>query len=144
MALRTCWWTVVVVLALAGAQAIAAPLAGEEAGMRTKTNTWTSLGLSGGGAMYLPTFSPADPNWMLLSCDMSGAYRSLDGGKSWEMIHYRQLSGSTRVRPAFHPTDPNIAFAPAGWGGLKVTRDKGATWHAVESAPHGLSTIAID
>ena len=117
----------------------------EEAAMRAKTAEWQSLGLSGGGAMYMPTFSAADPNWMLLSCDMSGAYRSLDGGTSWEMIHYRQLNGSTRVRPAFHPTDPNIAYAPAGWrGGLRRTKDKGKSWEEMPGSPSGPSAIALD
>jgi len=117
----------------------------KEVEMNTATRAWQSLGLSGGGAMYLPTFSPADPNWMLLSCDMSGAYRSLDGGESWEMIHYRQLNGNTRVRPAFHPTDPNVAYAAAGWrGGLRVTKDKGKTWERMPGAPAGPSAVALD
>ena len=78
---------------------------------------WTSIGLGGGGAMYTPAISPADPSLILLSCDMSGVYRSTDGGKNWEMIHYRQLTSSTRVRPAWHPTDPNVAFAAGRFGG---------------------------
>ena len=113
--------------------------------MPAKRAEWQSIGLSGGGAMYMPTFSPADPNWMLLSCDMSGAYRSLDGGNSWEMIHYRQLNGNTRVRPAFHPSDPNVAYAAAGWrGGLRMTRDKGKSWEEMPGSPSGPSAIALD
>ena len=75
------------------------------------TPAWTSLGLGGGGAMYTPAISPVDPNLILLGCDMSGAYRTTDGGRSWEMIHYRQLTGSTTVRPAWHPAEPGLAFA---------------------------------
>ena len=78
---------------------------------------WTSLGLGGGGAMYTPAISPVDPNLILLGCDMSGAYRTTDGGRNWEMIHYRQLNGSTTVRPAWHPTDPRMAWAADGWRG---------------------------
>ena len=51
---------------------------------------WTSLGLSGGGGMFTPAISPADPNLVLVNCDMSGVYRSIDGGQNWEMIHYPQ------------------------------------------------------
>src|SRR5215469_11042577 len=72
---------------------------------------WTPLGLGGGGAMYMPAISPADPRLMLLGCDMSGSYRSTDGGRNWEMIHYRQLTGTTSVRPIWHPGDPEVAFA---------------------------------
>ncbi len=80
-------------------------------------SSWTSLGLGGGGAMFTPAISPVDPNLILLNCDMSGGYRSIDGGKSWELIHYQQLTGSTRVCPVWHPTDPAIAFSGDGWRG---------------------------
>ena len=116
----------------------------EEAAM-TKTTTWTSLGLGGGGAMFTPAISPADPNLILVNCDMSGAYRSFDGGQTWEMIHYRQLIGSTRVRPVWHPTDPTTAFAAGGWRApLKVTHDKGKTWSVVSGAPAGITALAVD
>jgi photosystem II stability/assembly factor-like uncharacterized protein len=94
--------------------------------------------------MYTPAISPADPNLILLNCDMSGAYRSTDGGRNWELLHYRQLQGSTRVRPVWHPTDPAIAFAANGWqGNLVVTRDHGRHWSEV-SGPSGVTAIEID
>jgi photosystem II stability/assembly factor-like uncharacterized protein len=107
--------------------------------------SWTSLGLGGGGAMFSPSISPVDPNLILLSCDMSGIYRSTDGGKNWDLIHYRQLASSTRVRPVWHSADPNIAFAAGGEGGtLKMTRDKGRTWSPVPACPSAVSAIGID
>jgi photosystem II stability/assembly factor-like uncharacterized protein len=109
------------------------------------SGSWEPIGLGGGGAMYTPAVSPADPRRILLSCDMSGAYRSWDGGLSWTMIHYRQLTGSTQARPRWHPTDPSIAFAASGWrGDLKMTRDGGMTWHGVDGTPEEISAIAID
>jgi hypothetical protein len=47
--------------------------------------------------------------------------KSTDGGASWELIHYRQLTSSTRVNPVWHPTDPDTAFAAGGWGGSSTT-----------------------
>ena len=110
-----------------------------------RQSEWTAIGLGGGGAMYMPAVSPADPRLMLLGCDMSGSYRSIDGGKTWEMIHHRQLSGTTSVRPIWHPTDPDVAFAASGWRGpLKVTRDRGKTWSLVPAGPTEVDAIGID
>jgi photosystem II stability/assembly factor-like uncharacterized protein len=101
--------------------------------------------LGGGGATFTPAISPADPGRILLSCDMSGVYRSEDGGKNWEMIHYRQLSQATSVRPQWHPTDRNIAFAAGGSAvQLKKTADGGKSWRDVQGGPNGVSAIGID
>ena len=43
--------------------------------------SWRPVGMGGGGAMFTSAISPADPKRILLSCDMSGVYRSADGGK---------------------------------------------------------------
>ena len=82
---------------------------------------WVPVDLSGGG-MFAPAISPAGPNLMMLNCDMSAAYLSEDGGRTWRMIHHAQLRSDTACRPAFHPTDPNIIYASAA-GRLEISRD---------------------
>ncbi|MGO9202944.1 MAG: hypothetical protein ACLQM8_20690 [Limisphaerales bacterium] len=42
---------------------------GKEIARRTR---WTCVSLSGGGGMFTPAISPADPNLVLVNCDMSG------------------------------------------------------------------------
>src|SRR2546430_617982 len=109
-----------IVIALAGALGVAC-LAPAQAPDRASA-AWEPVGLSGGGAMFTPAISPADPKRMMVNCDMSAAYVTGDGGRSWRMIHYSQLHASTRCRPAFHPTDPNVIYAADGGSGLKVSR----------------------
>jgi photosystem II stability/assembly factor-like uncharacterized protein len=95
--------------------------------------------------MFMPAISPADPRLMLLGCDMSGSYRSTDGGKSWELIHYRQLSNTTAVRPIWHPTNSSIAFAASGRRGpLKMTTDWGKTWNVLPRGPAVVTAIGVD
>ncbi len=98
---------------------------------------WRPVGLAGGGAMFSAGGSPHDPRVMMISCDMSGAYLSHDGGRTWTMIHHRELRGCVYCRPLFHPTKPLVIYSPSGWQGrLKVTRDGGLSWRPfAEGAP---------
>lgn len=107
---------------------------------------WIPIGLSGGGSLFTPAISPADPRQIMMNCDMSAAYLSADGGRNWRMLHHTQLRGNTFCRPAFHPKDPNTIFAASGWPGqLKVTHDKGVSWTPIGNLPDGLKgEIAID
>ncbi len=89
---------------------------------------WEVTGMGGAGGMYTPTISPFDKNLMFLSCDMSGSYRSADGGKSWQLIHFLQLRSSRECRPAF--LDKKTVYW-AEDSSLRVSSDAGVTWKAV-------------
>ena len=97
---------------------------------------WRPVGLGGGGAMYSLAGCPLDPNVMMISCDMSGAYVSRDRGGTWRMIHHRQLRGCTSCSPAFHPRIAGRIYAGAGWSGrLRVSGDYGVTWKPFGDRP---------
>jgi len=105
---------------------------------------WEPLGLSGGGGMFAPAISPADPNLMMINCDMSAAYLSEDGGRHWRMIHHAQLRSDTRCRPGFHPTNPDVLYASSG-GRLRISRDRGRTFSALGNLKPSLQgEIAIN
>lgn len=127
-------------LCLPGVTSFAQPTTG----LATNPGSWEPVGLSGGGGMFSPAISPADPNLMMLNCDMSAAYLSADGGRNWRMVHHAQLHSDTRCRPAFHPTNPDILFASSG-GRLRVSRDRGRTFAPTGNLPDSLSgEIAIN
>jgi len=84
-------------------------------------------GIGGAGGMFTPAASPTEPDLMLVSCDMSGSYRSVDGGKHWEMIHWSQLHSSLSCRPLFAG---DAIYWIAG-GELRVSRDKAKSWSPV-------------
>jgi photosystem II stability/assembly factor-like uncharacterized protein len=105
---------------------------------------WEPVGLSGGGGMFSPAISPADPDLMMLNCDMSAAYVSEDGGRNWRMIHHGELRTDTRCRPAFHPSDPNVIYASSG-GQLRISRDRGRTFAPIGNLTEPLyGEIAIN
>jgi len=41
---------------------------------RLSTMDAAPVGLGGGGSLYAPVISPADPNVMVVACDMGGLY----------------------------------------------------------------------
>ncbi|MFH1023655.1 MAG: hypothetical protein V1809_09730 [Planctomycetota bacterium] len=133
-------------LALAFTVFLALPARAAEPDTAGDAGGWRPVGISGGGSMFGPAISPVDPRLMIINCDMSGAYRSADGGRNWRMIHHAQLGGNTFCRPAFHPTEARTVFAASGWSGnLKVSRDAGVTWADIGNLPAGLKgEIAID
>jgi photosystem II stability/assembly factor-like uncharacterized protein len=107
---------------------------------------WEPVGLSGGGMVYQAAISPADPDVMMLGCDMTGTYITSDGGRHWRLIDHRQLRSDHLCQPAFHPKDRRIVYAPHGYTWiLKVSRDLGEHWRTLSFVPTGLrGEIKID
>src|SRR3954465_3647480 len=68
---------------------------------------WTVLGPGGGGAQFHPTVSPHDPKRVLVSCDMTGAYLTENGGASWRMVNF----GTTVRFFAFDQERSNVVYA---------------------------------
>jgi len=111
---------------------------------RSEIHNWEPVGLSGGGGMFTPAISPANPNLMMLNCDMSAAYICEDGGRNWRMINHAQLRSDTRCKPGFHPSDPNVIYASSG-GQLRVSRDRGRMFAPVGNLKESLyGEIAIN
>ncbi|KPL01530.1 MAG: hypothetical protein AMK75_04395 [Planctomycetes bacterium SM23_65] len=92
---------------------------------------WEPVGLSGGGGMFTPAYSPIVPGLVMLSCDMGAEYLSRDGGRTWRMIPFRKLRANIRCTPAFHPTDPDVIFFGASDGTIMVSRDQGENWQSL-------------
>ena len=88
-------------------------------------------GLGGAGGMFVPSISPYEPKLMLVACDMSGSYRSLDGGQTWALIHCMQMNGN--AGSAFPAYLPDKIFWHRG-ALLRVSADKGVTWRDTAAA----------
>lgn len=114
--------------------------------MMTQENKWRCVGISGGGAPWTPAISPHDPDVMLLNCDMSGAYRTQDGGRTWQMLPWWALMGCPFCAPAFDQARPGVVYAAYSYNAtLRVSHDNGKTWRPAEgNPPGGLRFIAVD
>ena len=95
------------------------------------------VGPGGGGAMFHPQVSPHDPNTVLVACDMTGAYISHDGGKSWRMFNLR---GVTEFF-VFDPSDKNVIYAKGN--GLWRSQDNGETWKLIYPKPSAVKGVKM-
>jgi photosystem II stability/assembly factor-like uncharacterized protein len=95
------------------------------------------IGPGGGGAMFHPTVSPHDVNTVLVSCDMTGAYITHDGGKSWRMFNLRGVVQFF----VFDPLDKNVIYAQSS--GLWRSEDQGATWNLLYPKPSSIKSIKM-
>ena len=99
---------------------------------------FTIVGPGGGGAMFHPTISPLDPETVLVSCDMTGAYISHNGGKSWRMFNLRGVVEFF----VFDPNDKNVIYAQAT--GLWQSSDNGETWKLLYPRASAIKAIKMD
>ncbi|PYT81744.1 MAG: hypothetical protein DMG40_08515 [Acidobacteria bacterium] len=93
------------------------------------------IGPGGGGAMFHPTVSPHDLNTVLVACDMTGAYITHDGGKSWRMFNLRGVVQFF----VFDPLEKKVIYAQAS--GLWRSDDNGETWNLVYPKPSSIKSI---
>ena len=116
---------------------------------------WEVIGPGGGGGQFVPTISPHTPNDVLVSCDMTGAYITHDGGQSWRMFN---LQGTVRFF-LFDPADPKTIYVktfgppasmekdrPATIAALFRSSDSGRTWRFLrdDSPASQLTALAVD
>ncbi len=92
-------------------------------------NGWRILGPGGGGALYIPTIKPGDPDTALVACDMTGAYLTENGGQAWSEINLKALVKAF----AFDPANPSVIYA--GATGLYRSSDGGHQWQLVFPRP---------
>lgn len=95
-------------------------------------------GGEGGQVIRSLAISPSDPNFLLMGTDVGGIYRSLDGGRHWQVC---MVGWNARGGNAF-AVDPKNANRVLGVGanggdfgppamGLYLSTDKGASWKQV-------------
>lgn len=88
--------------------------------------------------MFNPTISPHDENTVLVSCDMTGAYITHDGGRSWRMFNLR---GTVRFF-AFDPVNPKTLYAYVT--GLWRSTNGGETWNLIYPKPSAIRGIRMN
>lgn len=96
---------------------------------------WVSVGLGGGGHVYVPTVNPHDPDHVFVSCDMTSSFVTFNGGESWRMFNLRGVISFY----AFDPSNDDVVYAKSS--SLYRSTDKGATWNLLYPSPSNMKGI---
>jgi len=103
--------------------------------------------MGGGGEMSAPSLSPQlngnVPSYMFLACDLTGLYRSTDGGQQWDFINQREMRAEQLATNLGGKNIPGCSIAfdfqnsgvmyRYGFGrGLRKSSDRGNTWGICE------------
>lgn len=106
--------------------------------LHAQPTSWTSVGVGGGGALFLPSFSPHNPDELYVACDMSEMFHSTDLGASWSQIDFRQLQVTGSVGRVQFTSDPSILYTlsnPNDMPRPMKSTDGGITWRELPSDP---------
>jgi photosystem II stability/assembly factor-like uncharacterized protein len=119
---------------------------------------WRRLGPGGGGVIMDVVPHPTDPSIVWVQTDLTGIFRSRDGGRTFERksgpverqeLLYEWMRGMDNEL-AFDPTDPNVLYWAMDGGiythpGLYRSTDGGDTWDKMPGSPDLMpGAIAVD
>jgi photosystem II stability/assembly factor-like uncharacterized protein len=88
---------------------------------------WKSVGPGGGGMAMAFAADPVDVNTIYFSNDMSGVFKTTDGGATWQCKNGGQEGGLYVAEIAIKPDERNIIFS-ASKRGLHKSTDGGESW----------------
>ena len=103
-----------------------------------RPGNFTIVGPGGGGAMFRPIVSPHDPNTVLVACDMTGAYITHDGGKSWRMFNLRGVAEFF----VFDPNQRNVIYVKST--ALWRSEDNGDSWKLLYPQPGAIKGVKMN
>ncbi|NMH89675.1 VPS10 domain-containing protein [Flavivirga algicola] len=93
-----------------------------------QTHNWTRTNPGGGG--WFGCVGASKSGIVLAGSDLSGAYRSRDGGQTWDVCGASRGFNGTHVSGlGFHRTNGNIMFIAGG--GIHKTTNGGDSWQSV-------------
>lgn len=98
--------------------------------LMAQSNNWKSTNPGGGG--WFSCIGASKSGIVLAGSDLSGAYRSKDGGQTWDVCGNNRGFNQTHVAGmGFHRTNGNIMFLGGGTNGIYKTTNGGNSWQNV-------------
>ena len=109
--------------------------------------TWYSRGMGGGGALFAPSFNPANNSEMSISCDMTPLFQSMDNGDHWTTTTFQHISAG-HASKMIYTNNPLIRYCISypSVNGMdyiipKKTTDGGNNWTQLQGNPDSTNEV---
>lgn len=110
---------------------------------------FNSRGVGGGGALFSPSFNPANPNEYYIACDMSELFHTTNLGVSYNQVDFNQFMGGHNSKVCY-ATTPNLLYSISYINDIGTpvkSIDNGVTWNTLAGNPdvtEVIYTIHVD
>lgn len=100
---------------------------------------WQNSGITGGSALFFPSFSPHDPDIIYMASDLTGLFYTMDGGISWDVVPFYKMRATVQSKVWFtsHPDTLYTLYNDFETVRQYVFRsdDGGQSWASISSDP---------
>lgn len=97
-------------------------------------------GPGGAGGLYIPSFSPYHKGLVLIGTDMGAAFRSVNGGGSWELINWLNDLRFMQFSPKAVFFKDAVVWA-SSFRQIRISHDGGVNWIEMKARPWGKEKI---
>src|SRR6266853_789344 len=104
--------------------------------------SWTGIGPGGGIALSLAV-DPATPTTLYAGTQGGGAFKSTNGGTSWNAVNSGLPLNAVVRALAVDPTIPTTLYAGTQSGGAFKSTNGGASWTAINTGLTNLLVFAL-
>ena len=105
-------------------------------------NTFQSVGIGGGGALFAPSINPANHSEIYMGCDMSELFHTVNQGGTWSELPFGQIQGGHDSQVQF-TNNPLWMYGVdyASVNGIDMVRplkstDGGVHWSVIAGNPY--------
>lgn len=115
--------------------------------LHTQPLIWSNSGISGGSALFHPSFSPYNSDIIYMASDLTGMFYTMTGGENWDVVPFTELRATTLSKMYFTSHPDTLYTIHNDFRNVQhfVYRsdDGGKSWNPIEVDPAAGETVYL-
>ncbi len=108
---------------------------------------WNNSGISGGSALFYPSFSPFNSDVIYMASDLTGMFFTENGGENWDLVPFTELRATTLSKMYFTSHPDTLFTLNNDYRNVRQfvyrSDDGGKTWHPIGQDPTQGETLYL-